>query len=359
MDVVPSAASIQDILQAALKLSLTGGDFIDTKFYVFSHRTASGTVSVPRSVFANSLSLRKISAHFERLLSGGFAESVPSRLDASSYADEHIPLDVYGYESDSDLEDEDEEHNIDDGWEIKSSSHPHTADEPGPRPECEGLVPTRLTTDGPVDQGVEANNNLPESADTMIKTAPPISKDLSPTVRTVFVKDMAFKTWQAFIFYAYFGKVEFAPLRSQDGTIRKEKGSWQTGLYQAPLCSPKSMYRLADKYDLKALRELSKKDIKAKLTEDNILVELFSHFTSRYPEILELEIQFIRDDNNVKTKTLASLPRWVESVAAGHMPHSGEVLMLLFQNLISVKEPVCSCGYSGSTRRCNNCNRSL
>lgn len=58
---LPSNASRQEVFQAALKLSVTGGDFIDTRVYLFSRRTASGIVKRPRPVFVNSTVLRAMS----------------------------------------------------------------------------------------------------------------------------------------------------------------------------------------------------------------------------------------------------------------------------------------------------------
>ncbi|KAH9938930.1 hypothetical protein B0H21DRAFT_52118 [Amylocystis lapponica] len=329
----PSSSSLQDILQAVVKLSLTSGEFVDTKFYVFSRRTTSGIVKTPRVVFGNSLSLVQASIHFERLLSGGFAESLSGGLDTSSYADEQVSADIYGYESDSDIEDE-EEGCIGDIRETVSSTQPQEALHN--RPVGEGSTVGEDAAKGSVSQDVESSGNLAESTSSTIRETHLVPKELGQAHRTIFVKDMAFRTWQAFIYYTYFEKVNFSPLRSQTGTSRKVvKGHRQTELYQPPLCSPKSMYRLADKYDLKDLRELAKNDIKQKLTEDNILVELFSHFTSNYSEILELEIQFISDNSHIKTKVLTSIPQWMESVAAGHQPHSAEVLISLFQNLMN------------------------
>ena len=45
------------------------------------------------------------------------------------------------------------------------------------------------------------------------------------------------------IFYAYTGRIAFAPLRSQ-GFVWQDDG---TDPSQLPMCSPKSMYRLAVK----------------------------------------------------------------------------------------------------------------
>ena len=46
------------------------------------------------------------------------------------------------------------------------------------------------------------------------------------------------------------------------------------------MCSPKSMYRLADKYGLDKVKELSAEAIHARITSDNVLPELFSSITA-------------------------------------------------------------------------------
>ena len=81
--------------------------------------------------------------------------------------------------------------------------------------------------------------------------------------RTVLLSDVAFQTFvsswldsvvcfqprpvvhrlRTFIFYAYTGRVAFAPLRSQ-GMIYRDNGQDPS---QLPICSPKSMYRFAVK----------------------------------------------------------------------------------------------------------------
>lgn len=48
--------------------------------------------------------------------------------------------------------------------------------------------------------------------------------------------------WRAFIFYAYCEELSFYPLKSQQMPRPKEQD-----LSKAPLCSPKSMYRIAHK----------------------------------------------------------------------------------------------------------------
>ena len=62
---VPSAPERKTITQAAVKLSFTAGAFIDTKFYAYSRRTASGGVDTPKPLFANSAILKASSQHFQ------------------------------------------------------------------------------------------------------------------------------------------------------------------------------------------------------------------------------------------------------------------------------------------------------
>ncbi|KAI0930629.1 hypothetical protein AcW1_009268 [Taiwanofungus camphoratus] len=100
-------ASRQEILQAALKSSLTSG-FIDTQFYAFTRRTISGFVVKASPIFANSIAMRSASPKFDHLLMGGFSESAVARMNSGLYCDQQVSIDTYGYESDSDLDDDDE-----------------------------------------------------------------------------------------------------------------------------------------------------------------------------------------------------------------------------------------------------------
>lgn len=82
--------------------------------------------------------------------------------------------------------------------------------------------------------------------------------------RVIVIKDMAFRTyslspvitshllfshffcrWRALLFYLYTGDVTFSSLKSE-----KLQSNVQTPHEGPPTCSPKSMYRLADKVNL-------------------------------------------------------------------------------------------------------------
>lgn len=53
------------LLQVALRKAVTGGSFIDTKFYAFSRRRSTGVVDDPLPVYANSEILRAASTYFD------------------------------------------------------------------------------------------------------------------------------------------------------------------------------------------------------------------------------------------------------------------------------------------------------
>jgi hypothetical protein len=110
-------------VQEALTNSLASGIFIDTKFYVFSKRDASGRVSDPRPLYANSHILESV-PHFRtrktmcyqcliafqlslilpKVLSDGFQEGVKKDLRTGFPEDQDDYTDDYDYLSDSDLE---------------------------------------------------------------------------------------------------------------------------------------------------------------------------------------------------------------------------------------------------------------
>lgn len=108
----------------------------------------------------------------------------------------------------------------------------------------------------------------------------------------MFVRDVAYKTWLALASYFYTGSVAFSRLRST-AAGKKRETIVPPMPHDPPLCSPKSMYRLADKYGLHDLKKLSLENIRSQLTADNIVPELFSRFTSRYAEVRDLEVKLL------------------------------------------------------------------
>ncbi|KAF7790011.1 hypothetical protein EIP86_000959 [Pleurotus ostreatoroseus] len=224
---LPSDTDKKLVTQAAIKHSLAGGSFIDTKFYAFSRKRASGVVDTPKAVYANSAILSASSKYFDGLLGGMFRESADTFLDAPFAGDRDSFTHEYEYLSDSDLDSEEED---------IADSQP--SEEVNVEQCNEGVVDTSK---------VKATSQFCLQAVTVI-------------------------------FYLYTEEVAFAPLKSQN--VQSTQSSDPSSLYEAPLCSPKSMYRIADKYDLDELKTKALDDIKAKLTAENIVEELFSTVTS-------------------------------------------------------------------------------
>ena len=106
--------------------------------------------------------------------------------------------------------------------------------------------------------------------------------------------------WRSVFFYLYTGQISFAPLRSQGVDSRSRYILENTTAGSPPPCSPKSIYLIANlvcplqptnrnfpltpccsKLNVEPLRELALKDIESKVSEENVVEELFSCITAK------------------------------------------------------------------------------
>lgn len=285
------------LLERALKESLHSPTFLDVKFFAFSRRSYGPDdvvrVDKPQHVLAMSSVLKKVD-YFDKLLSNGFAESNDrTSLDAGFPGDKDPYTDEYDYESDSDLEEDGE-----------------SVDE-----ETDATPPQRRSGKGremsaPSGPGAQRKGQC----------------------QLIIIKDAAYYTWRAFIFYLYFGKVHFLPLRSQDDQKRAEELVQALGDPEAiPPSSPKSMYRLAEKYGITELQNLAFEAIRAQLTAKNIVREVFSRFTSRYDKVRELVIDVLQSHKSHPEVATALNTFIVERFALGEFPHAGPIVNILIQ----------------------------
>ncbi|OBZ71551.1 hypothetical protein A0H81_08953, partial [Grifola frondosa] len=250
--------ALQDVLAA----SVLSGGFSDVIFYIPSRRSASGKTVKTGVLFANSEVLKAASVYFFSLLDGGFSESRGiGRNDKSSQAHPAL-LDMYDYDDDSDLEDDE-------------------------------VIEKECSID------VKEVSGLFEFADERILTCSRLLYHEAITLQMPKIK----KT-------EYF----FAPLTSQGARETLGKVSASRSPYK---CSPKSMYRLADKLDLPTLKQKAAMDIQSKLRADNILQELFSKFTSRYPDILEAETTFFCN-NYLTPQTMPAIEQKLDEIVENH-----------------------------------------
>ncbi|PIL34171.1 hypothetical protein GSI_03882 [Ganoderma sinense ZZ0214-1] len=247
---VASTVSRDQVQRAALLASVTGRWFEDVKFFAFSRRTRNGSVDKPLPLLANSSLIRKASSHFDfgmasairfyvfhRITNGlrylvfgaGFSESGVADIDAQYPLTRPTSTETYDYASDSDLEDEED---------IEGEA-PSSDDDVG----TEGHADVKSLRGWGKD-----NDGLPASKEDVSKDASALLHNSGPSRaharpgRVVFLGDIAYTTWKSFIFYAYYEEVNFSPLKSQQMPRPKDQDP-----YHAPLCSPKSMYRIAHK----------------------------------------------------------------------------------------------------------------
>jgi len=114
-------------LRTVLNQGISSGNLVDTKIILYSYRDSSGRVCRPKALYANSQVLKTVPYFNDReststldigrtgshcviyeVLFGNFAESKSKIFDEEAIDEEEYAED-YGYSSDSDLEDDDDE----------------------------------------------------------------------------------------------------------------------------------------------------------------------------------------------------------------------------------------------------------
>ena len=114
-------------LREALNQGISSGNLVDTKIIVYSHKDSSGRVCRPKPLYASSHVLKTVPYFNDRestvtfnptspephsvalkVLFGNFAES-QSKVFSKEEIDDEESAEDYGYLSDSDLEDDEDE----------------------------------------------------------------------------------------------------------------------------------------------------------------------------------------------------------------------------------------------------------
>ncbi|KAJ6623630.1 hypothetical protein B0H10DRAFT_776067 [Mycena sp. CBHHK59/15] len=185
---------------------------------------------------------------------------------------------------------------------------------------CEGTADSE-------EYGYMSDSDLdPESDDEDVSGFPtsapnvplPPSRPPSPEPRrmgrVVILRDTAFNTWNALLYYLYTHKIRFtAGPRLRNLSVRSK----------IPECSPKSMYRLADKLGLDDLKARSLSSIKACLSRENIVREAFASFTSMYPEVQDITVEFLIKNF---AEVTPELYRVLKCICDEERPHCYDVL---------------------------------
>ncbi|KAF8546932.1 hypothetical protein OG21DRAFT_1490677 [Imleria badia] len=310
-----------ECIEELLRKSLLGEELVDTQFHLFSARsTQSGHVTKPRIVYANNALLAQRSKYFLDLLSSDINPSDPSLIDVTG--DDDIPssarMDNYGYDSDSDIDDCGEPV-------LEALKDP-------PISPSKVSAETQLTN----SNELSAISNQSSSKTTVQKTLDDkrFGNQSAMHLRSlqschVLVKDTAFQTWYTLLNYLYTGKISFLPLSS---TTAGGHHGFSTSALDEPRCSAKSMYRLASKVGCLRLRDQAFSYIPSNLSEHNILKEISCSLVSKYPQLLEMEL-------NVLYSYIAS-PLIIVNFAAfaqrahKELPHGADIMVGIHMRIV-------------------------
>ncbi|KAJ6631898.1 hypothetical protein B0H10DRAFT_2182929 [Mycena sp. CBHHK59/15] len=262
-------------VEEALADTIRGDEVVDVKFYAYTRRIGSSYVARPRPMFAKMALLRGHSDDLDAYLSGisggeGFLESTMVDLDLDMPEEERFA--EYDYMSDSDLDTDDEEDELLTGHSAENVPLPPS------RPRSPALTAPRRMG------------------------------------HVVVVKGHAFKTWNALLYYLYTKKIVFS---SSEYPHLADRASL------TPKCSAKSVYKLADAFGLGELKHLALTSLRSQLSAGNIVHEAFSSFTSVYPEIRDIEVEFLI--NHLPSLT-GEIDKMLRSICDGARPQCFDVL---------------------------------
>ncbi|KAL1665940.1 hypothetical protein GGF50DRAFT_113700 [Schizophyllum commune] len=225
------------------------------------------------------------------------------------------PQDEQDYDTDSDISDDDADTGIQD------QPTPPLCAAGRPLPTSSSSSDTSFDLDV-LSLGSVGDASDDEAGDTFSDAADAFGNAQSATV--ISIKHHAHRTWKAFVFYLYTGKIAFRKLSSAEGA-----GSFTSPA--SPLeCSPKSMFAIAEKAKMSDLRTLCIQAIMSDITVKNVAHEVFSRFSSKYAEVLEAETDFL-----VKHLKESECAEEVQCVMqnATTMPHSGTAIAMVWRKM--------------------------
>ncbi|KAF8556334.1 hypothetical protein OG21DRAFT_655968 [Imleria badia] len=305
-----------------LSRSLGTGQLFDVKFLAFSTRSTSGNAGVPLPTYASLTVLEEHVNLSSSIVKEGWTNALAALDNTSArHVREILCPDDYEYELDSDFEDEEEASLPCDSGCGRNLVAPEGQQSESGTERSSSL--SSFEMEGASDLG--SVDYHPEE----VMKAP--KEQSSDCERTVWVKFAAHRTWHAFLWYCYTGDLKFGKLKSQvePGGRHLRATPLEGG---PPTCSPKSMYRLADLVGDEDLKDKALAAIKENMTEENVLDETFSVFTSKYPDIRDVQLGVLMehcDSPKVKEAFLRAMEKY------SSMPHAKPVLSAFYDNLVA------------------------
>ncbi|KAL0960934.1 hypothetical protein HGRIS_005939 [Hohenbuehelia grisea] len=329
---------------------------------------------VPRKIWASKAILKR-AEYFESMFDSGFAEGSLGTSFASIDSSEgaEFVLENDSRQFDDHFEDSDNE--SDDFLDTESHS-----DKPISSANL-SRSPSRAEDTPDADIEIREEDSTihidpvkpnPTDADDVVK-APDEQARAGPKKLQVVVKDVAYTTYRAVLYYLYTDTIVFAPLSSSflsstresagtpsssppsvaasaaQGSIavggkptqnvhtaasRKEWiADWMRSNPGLPTpCSAKAAYRLADRLDLRELKERASQHILKSLTVENIAYEVFCPFAAAFDDIRKVQVNFFLD-NWVRIRDSKSMRDVWHEIRSGRHPGFEEVWPVIVQNL--------------------------
>ncbi|KAJ3535861.1 hypothetical protein NM688_g6921 [Phlebia brevispora] len=183
-----------------------------------------------------------------------------------------------------------------------------------------------------------------------------------PTKVRVVIKDAAYATYRAVLYYIYTDTITFAPLASsfpsytmststssintgsaqgsksfsligEPSTRREWLRAWEARHPDKPRpSSAKAVYRLADKLDLQDLKERAFQHIIKSLTVENVAYETFSHFSAAFDDVRKVEINYFLE-HWAEIRDSPMMRNVWQQIRMGRHPGFEEVWPLIATNL--------------------------
>lgn len=299
----PSPSTAARPIMRALTGAVSGAEMNDVEF-VLPTSKRDGQAVEHKAVYGNREALKGVSDYLDTLLfDEHFAEAKPQPFGRFERTPAPHDLD---YADDSDIDDD-----------SAPRSNTHRADVKPKKSTGKGR--SKAGSSGLPSSGSASGNGPPSTlvpSDGRSETSFGQGDFGARKGRVVCIHDFAFQTWQALVLFLYTGEITFCDLQST--------GKRQSSAELPPTaCSPKSMYRVAHMLELKELQDLCLKNIQSQLAAANIVAEVFSVFTSRYPEVSKIEIKAFKQ---YYTTCVDEREKMMLKVARGEVPHCGEVL---------------------------------
>ncbi|KAK0481994.1 hypothetical protein EDD18DRAFT_770603 [Armillaria luteobubalina] len=310
---------------------------IDLKFMVRTRISPRGRIGHPKAIFASSVLVEGYTAYLDK-----YIKTSAPLVDLDSDGHKDTEWDAYDYDGDSDFdEDDDNDADTEDLDAVMTATTDFDFEPVQEEPDSSDPPPLSTPTKWPsmfTPGSPSQVFSLLVDMDTALATGGSVAESSASVGRSAFsqrdksrgsnkqravrlgsvwhVKDTAYTTWKAFLAYLYTQEISFAPLKSS-GIPRTATSK--------DACSPKSMYRLAVKAGLDSLKDLAFESIRSQLTPSNIVDEVFSGCTHRYPELLDMEVRYLLEQFN----NPVIYPQWerkMEEVGRGACPQGAAVV---------------------------------